>query len=113
MLWGDLPTEILFLAAVSALFAAIVAFFLDWWRPSMHPRRIAVVSSLIFPSLIFILVLIGSALFLSEDCPPGSVCDAGAMAFVGLVMIGGMTMAIALPVGFLSGHLAIRYLRSK
>ncbi|MBA3666181.1 MAG: hypothetical protein H0W65_00455 [Sphingomonas sp.] len=111
MIWGDLLTENLLFGAASALIAGMTAAFLDWWRPAMPARRIAVISGFVLPFLLLVLVIVGTIFFLSDDCPPEDVCDAGAMAFAGLMMIGAWAICVALIFGLMAGHLAIKYLR--
>lgn len=102
----------IFFGAVSAVVAMLAAAFLDWKWPALSGRRITILAGSVFPFLLILLIIAGSIYFLSEDCPPDDVCDAGAMAFAGLVMMGSLALVISMVLGLAAGHWAIRYLRS-
>ncbi|HYC94879.1 MAG TPA: hypothetical protein VEB39_04190 [Sphingomicrobium sp.] len=103
--------ELFLVVGVAGLFSTLSCLALDKLQPSGSTRRLAIWSAIPLPAAILALMVVGSIWTLSWDCPPEDVCDAGGMAFAGIVIIGGIWLCLSLVTGLFVGRYVMRYLR--
>jgi hypothetical protein len=106
--------ELLITVLVVASVAAPVALLMSFRRPD---RAVGVlVTRTVFWLVLgtFVLTIIGCAYFLREKClPDDNVCDAPAMAAMGVTFLGGLIAALIVVVGAPAAYVILRLLRRK
>lgn len=115
---GSAVQELIFvtagLACVVAVVTVLIAALLQLRAPQMAVGQLVIRTTLWLVSGFFVVpVAFGIWLMAREDCPPESVCDAGAMAFAGLLMLATIAVVVSLIVGPLLANWTIRKLRNR
>jgi hypothetical protein len=99
-------------AAIIALFAAALAALSSRRRPQRTAKDLMMFTVTVLSAAILALTIGLMIWFLSRPCAD-SVCDAGAMAAAGVVMLGAVEVIIVFAVGAPAAYLTIRFLRGR
>ena len=103
--------ELFAVIAVAGVVSSLLCLLFDKLWPDRPPHRPAIWSALPLPLIILALMISGSVWALSWSCPADSVCDAGGMAFAGIILIGGLWACLSLVTGLVTSRYVMQYLR--
>jgi F0F1-type ATP synthase membrane subunit c/vacuolar-type H+-ATPase subunit K len=96
-----------------AFFAAAIAAAANRKWPERTVQQITTFSVFALVVGFFVLTIAWMLWLTTAPCPARSVCDAGAMAAAGVIMLGAMGLIAALAVGAPVAYFTVRALRAR